>query len=329
MRFSIKNKKIRNFAPVEIFRGGVGAAKKAVRPFAKFMAFVALASCLYSSSVMGASGNDSSLVVPSKYSAIIYDGSAKEVLHECNADKQLYPASMTKLMTLYMLFEALEKGDIKPDADLQVSALAEKQVPSKLGLKEGESIKVEDAIKALIVKSANDVAMVVAENLSDGNAVKFADNMTSKAKKLGMKRTVFKNPSGLPNMEQLSTARDILSLSTALYNDFPQYAHYFAEKTFTYNGTTYRSHNRMIFSYKGMTGLKTGYIRAAGFNLAASAKRGDKEIFAVVFGGKSAARRNIQMKKMLDLGFERANMPKKKRKFTAKAKGKCYNLPRL
>ena len=239
-----------------------------------------------------------------RYASIVVDAETGEVLRSRNADIRRYPASLTKMMTLYMLFEAIDEGRFSLTSKLKVSKRAAGQPPSKLGLGAGSTIEVEDAIKALVVKSANDIAVVVAEALG-GTEVEFARMMTRKAQALGMSRTTFRNASGLPNRKQRSTARDMSFLARALMRDFPHRYHYFDDQRFRYGGRSHRSPNRLLGSYRGMDGIKTGYIRASGFNLAASAERDGRRVIAVVFGGKTARSRNRHMATLLDLGFTR------------------------
>lgn len=241
-----------------------------------------------------------------KSAAVVIDGKTGAVLYQKNMNHRHYPASLTKMMTLYLLFEALDRGDVKLNTRFKVTARAAGQPSSKLGLRKGSRIKVRDAILALVVKSANDVATVVAEGLA-GSEIAFAKRMTAKAKALGMKRTTFRNASGLPNRRQLSTARDIARLARALYLDFPGYYKFFSVTSFRYNGQTIRGHNKFVTSYEGADGLKTGYIRASKFNLAASAKRNGHRLFAVVFGATSPSRRDRQMANLLDGAF--ADLP--------------------
>ena len=234
--------------------------------------------------------------------AVVIDGDTGAVLYQKNMNHRHYPASLTKMMTLYLLFEAIEHGDVALGDSFKVSARAAGQPNSKLGLRKGKRIRVSQAILALIVKSANDVATVVAEGLA-GSEVAFARKMTAKAKTLGMNRTSFRNASGLPNRAQLSTARDMARLARALYLDFPRYYRYFAATSFRYGGKTYRGHNKFVSSYDGADGLKTGYIRASKFNLAASAKHRGRRLFAVVFGARSPDRRDREMANLLDGAF--------------------------
>ena len=234
--------------------------------------------------------------------AVVIDGVTGDVLYQKNLNHRHYPASLTKMMTLYLLFEALQRGEVSLNSKFEVSARAAGQPNAKLGLRKGRHIRVRDAILALVVKSANDVATVVAEGLASSE-VAFAKLMTLKARALGMKRTSFRNASGLPNRRQLSTARDMALLARALYLDFPRYYEFFAVTNFRYGGKTYRSHNKFVSSYDGADGLKTGYIRSSKFNLAASAKRNGQRLFAVVLGASSPDRRDRQMANLLDDAF--------------------------
>lgn len=237
-----------------------------------------------------------------KYAAFAIDVESGSVLHETNADTKNFPASLTKMMTLYLLFEALQDGDVTLQTKMKVSARAAKQQPSKLGLKSGSTITVESAIRALVTKSANDVAVVVAEHLGKSEDA-FAKLMTAKAKALGMKRTLFKNASGLPNSKQVSTARDIATLALALIDDFPQYYHYFSTPSFTYKGRTYENHNSLLEGVEGVDGLKTGYTKASGYNIAISAVRDGRRVIVVVFGGKTAKTRDNQANHILEVAY--------------------------
>lgn len=244
-----------------------------------------------------------------KYASIVVDVETGRVLHETNADTRNYPASLTKIMTLYMLFDALERGEVTLDTRFKVSQRAAGQAPSKLGLKPGQTIRAEDAILALVTKSANDVATVVAEALGE-TEYKFALEMTKRARALGMRRTTFRNASGLPNRRQLSTARDMSVLGRRIMADFPQYYHYFSTTRFKYNGRTYGNHNNLLGHYSGADGIKTGYTRASGFNLVASVERDGRRIIGVVFGGKTSKSRDRHMVSLLDRGFVRvASIP--------------------
>lgn len=237
-----------------------------------------------------------------KYASFVMDAETGKVLHSVNADTKNYPASLTKMMTLFMLFEAIEQKKVTLNTKMRVSRRATWQPPSRLGLKRGSTISVEDAIYALVTKSANDVATVVAEALG-GTEWEFAKDMTKRARQIGMKNTTFKNASGLPNRRQLSTARDMAHLGNELWKRFPQYYGYFKTQKWKYNGRTYGNHNKLMKDYDGMDGIKTGYIRASGFNLVSSVRRGGHRVIGVVFGGKSSKHRNGIMAKILDKSF--------------------------
>ncbi|MFQ5775028.1 MAG: D-alanyl-D-alanine carboxypeptidase family protein [Kiloniellaceae bacterium] len=239
-----------------------------------------------------------------RYASIVVEFETGRVLHRVNADTRNYPASLVKMMTLYLAFEALERGNLTLDQELPVSRRAAGMPASKLGLKAGDTIAVRDVILALVTKSANDAAVVVAEALGT-KETRFARMMTKKARALGMKRTSFRNATGLPNRRQLSTARDMASLARALIRDFPQYYEFFSTTEFTYGGRTYRNHNTLLRKYDGADGLKTGYIRASGFNLAASAVRDGRRLIAVVLGGKSPRSRDRHVASLLDRSFAR------------------------
>lgn len=234
--------------------------------------------------------------------SIVIDADSGAVLHESHADASRYPASLTKMMTLYLLFEAIEQHKMTLDSRMPVSVHAASMPSTNIGLRAGDSISVREAIPALIVRSANDVAAVVAEALGTSET-NFGRMMTEKARKLGMHSTAFRNASGLPNTEQKTTARDMVILSTRLIKDFSKYYHYFSTQSFNYKGTTYKSHNRMVRNTPGVDGLKTGFIRASGFNVATSAKRGNRRVVAVVMGGNTAAARDQHMAQLLDRSF--------------------------
>ncbi|WP_292918094.1 D-alanyl-D-alanine carboxypeptidase family protein [Nitrosomonas sp.] len=234
-----------------------------------------------------------------RYSSIVIDADTGAVLHQDSADAVRYPASLTKMMTLYMLFEAMEQRKMTLDTPMKVSVHAASMPQTNVALRTGDQIKVRDAIPALIVRSANDVAAVVAEALG-GSEANFGRMMTDKARQLGMRSTTFRNASGLPNGEQKTTARDMVTLSTRLMKDFPKYYHYFSTQSFSYKGVTYNSHNRMVRNVPGVDGLKTGFIRASGFNVATSAKRGNRRVVAVVMGGHTAAARDQHMAQLID-----------------------------
>ena len=236
--------------------------------------------------------------------SIVIQYDTGKVLHAVDPDTRLYPASLTKMMTLYLAFEALRRGHLRLDDKLRVSRHAAGMPPSKLGLEEGGAIMVKDAILALITKSANDAAVVMAEALG-GTEHQFAQWMTRKAHALGMNRTSFHNASGLPNSLQLSTARDMATLARALIRDFPEYYRLFATGEFNFRGRKHKNHNRLLKSYRGADGIKTGYIRASGFNLATSAVRSGSRLIAVVLGRKSPRSRNGHAARILDRAFAR------------------------
>ncbi|MBL4667430.1 MAG: D-alanyl-D-alanine carboxypeptidase, partial [Sneathiella sp.] len=238
-----------------------------------------------------------------RYASVVMDSRTGQIIFSRNADKKLYPASLTKIMTLYMTFEALSTGRLTLGQKLKVSARAAGQTPTKLGLKKGSRITVKDAMYGLITKSANDAATVLAEAMAPTEA-EFAQKMTIRARKLGMSRTSFRNASGLPNRRQKSTARDMALLGAAMIHDFPQFYQLMSMQSFNYRGKKYKNHNNLLGKYSGADGIKTGYIRASGFNLVASAKRGSNRLIGVVFGGKSAKSRDRHMKKLLDNGFD-------------------------
>lgn len=241
----------------------------------------------------------SSIVSNPNYAAIVIDGNTGEVLHTANADSLRHPASLTKIMTLYLLFERLESGRIKLGMPLEVSPHAAAQAPSKLGLQPGETISAEDAIKALVTKSANDIAVVVAESLA-GSEDEFARMMTRKARALRMNKTVYKNASGLPDPDQVTTARDQALLGLAIQERFPRYYKYFSTSVFTFRGRSMANHNRLLGRVQGLDGIKTGYTHASGFNLVTSVRRGNRHIVATVLGGSSGAQRDARMRELIE-----------------------------
>jgi D-alanyl-D-alanine carboxypeptidase len=243
-----------------------------------------------------------SLTDPAKDAAIIEDGATGKVLYSRNPNAERHPASLTKMMTLYLLFDALKKGQITMATPMTVSAHAASQRPTKLHLYPGDSIPVEAAIYAIVIRSANDVAVTIAEALG-GTEPHFAEMMTEKARQLGMRNTFFHNASGLPDPLQISTASDLAILGRHLAYDFPQYFHYFASPGFTYRGVTYPTHDNLIGRYEGADGIKTGYTEASGFNLVSSVVRGKTHVIAVVMGGRTARRRDREMMNLLDNAF--------------------------
>lgn len=246
---------------------------------------------------------------PSIAAAIVVDMNSGTILHEQAADAPRHPASLTKMMTLYVLFGYLKAGKLTPSSGLTVTAHAASQAPTKLGLKPGATIKVNDAVKALVTQSANDAAATIAENVS-GSEEAFAKLMTDTARRIGMRNTLFRNASGLPNDEQITTARDMAILSAHLIHDYPDYYAVFGTQYFTFKGRKYRNHNKLLLNYKGTDGIKTGYTRASGYNLAASVHRGDKHLIAVVLGGKTGSQRDTAMRALLDKNFAAASSTK-------------------
>lgn len=245
-----------------------------------------------------------------RYSAIVIDAQTGNVLHAENADDPRYPASLTKMMTLYLTFEALDDGRLTLEQRLPVSAWAQSMSPTKLGLTEGNTVKVEHAILGLVTKSANDAAVVLAEALG-GTESRFAEIMTRKARSLGMNATNFQNASGLPDPGQTTTARDFAKLGLALVRDHPKYYQYFSRRDFAYGGRKLPNHNRLMSRYEGMDGIKTGYIGASGFNLVGSAVRDGKRLMAVVMGGRSPLLRDNRMAELLDDGFEKIGVARR------------------
>ena len=237
-------------------------------------------------------------------SSITIDAKTGAVISASDPDSLRYPASLTKLMTLYITFSALDNGLIKLDDEFPVSRTAANRSPSRLGLRPGEKIKVRDAIMALIVKSANDCATVLAEGLgySEEN---FAKTMTKVAKEIGMKNTTFKNASGLPNRQQKTTARDMAVLGAAMYHHFPHYYKLFSTKKFTYKGRTYYTHNHVLKQFAGADGMKTGYTAAAGYNIITSAERDGNRVISVTMGHKSIKQRDQKVAQMMDKGLKK------------------------
>lgn len=241
-------------------------------------------------------------IIGAQYADIVIDAGTSKVLHATSPDSLRHPASLTKMMTLYLTFQALKSGKLQLHQLLPVSYNAANQAPDKLGLRPGSTISVQDAILSIVTLSANDSAVVLAEALG-GDEARFAREMTDQAKALGMMNTNFANPSGLPNRDQVTTARDMATLGLALIHKFPQYYSYFSRDEFIYAGNRYHNHNHLMDKYPGMDGIKTGYIETSGFNLVASAKRGDIRLVGVVFGGASPNSRNQIMAQLLDAGF--------------------------
>jgi D-alanyl-D-alanine carboxypeptidase len=240
------------------------------------------------------------------YAAIVVDAKNGAVLHAAAPDAPRHPASLTKIMTLYLLFERLESGKISLDTAMEVSQEASIQAPTKLGLRPGDTLKVEDAIKGLVTKSANDASVVIAEALA-GSEEEFARAMTRKARALGMRHTTYRNANGLPNDEQVTTARDQALLGIAIQERFPKYYRYFSLMSFVYHGRSIRNHNRLLGKVEGVDGIKTGYIRDSGFNLVTSVRRGPRHIVAVVLGGRSAGSRDARMRELIASHIDQAS----------------------
>lgn len=240
------------------------------------------------------------------YAAMVIDARSGKVLHSRNADTRLHPASLTKMMTLYIVFEAVENGEISLDTKVRISKHAASEPPSKLGLKAGQRIALRYLIRAAAVKSANDASTALAEAI-EGSEARFARRMNRTAKAMGMTRTTFKNAHGLTESGHLSTARDMTTLGRHLFYDYPEYYNLFSRMTANAGvKTVYHTNRKLLASYRGADGIKTGYTRAAGFNLVASAERGRERIIATVFGGRSTRTRNAKVAELLDLGFKRA-----------------------
>lgn len=240
-----------------------------------------------------------------KYASIVIDAQTGAVLHESHADDRNHPASLTKMMTLFLAFDALDHGRLDLNQRLAVSQHAENQSPSKLGLRAGDSIRVEDAILGLVTKSANDAAVVLAEALG-GSEARFGALMTQRSREIGMTKSVFHNASGLPNPDQWTSARDMAILARALIYNHGKHYHYFSRRSFTYNGHVHQNHNHLMKRYEGMDGIKTGFIQASGFNLTASAVRNNRRLVGVVLGGPSRFWRDDHMADLLDDAFESA-----------------------
>ncbi len=260
---------------------------------------------------------------PDKYAAIVIDANTGKTLFQANATLKRYPASLTKMMTLYMLFEAMHMRRVTPNTPIPISHYAATRPPTKIGFKAGQIISAEVAAKALITKSANDVATAIAEYLG-GNEKKFARMMTAKARKLGMNHTNFANASGLPDTRNYSTARDMATLSLALRKHFPKQYNLFKIKSFTFRGHTINSHNKLIKIMKGVDGIKTGYTQMSGSNLATSMRLEGRSIVAVVMGGKSSTARDEHMASLLNRYLPKASRMKSDEHFMASLH---YNLP--
>jgi len=280
----------------QAYSGGVEVlidtkSRKSSRYFVRFACFAALAAAVVLATPQPAFAN-------AKYAGIVVDAKTGKTLYASSADAPRYPASLTKMMTLYVLFEDMERGRFDEKSQLKVSKNAAAQPPTRIGLRDGQTIRVDSAIRALAVKSANDVAVVVAENVS-GSVSAFASRMTHTARAIGMKKTTFSNPSGLPDARQKTTARDMALLGRALQDRFPQYYGYFSTRDFSWGKKKYRNTNRLLGAVRGVDGIKTGYTHASGYNLVTSVDRDGRKIVAVVMGGRTGKSRNAQMKKLI------------------------------
>lgn len=256
--------------------------------------------------------------------SIVIDANTGRILQASAADERRYPASLTKMMTIYLVFEHLKNRRLKTSTLIQFSRNAAQQPPSKLGLKPGQSITVANALRALVTKSANDVATAVAEHIA-GSESSFAEQMTAKARALGMRRTVFRNASGLPDAAQYTTARDMATLGLALQNDFPKRYRLFSTRRFVYAGRRYTNHNRLLGRLRGTDGIKTGYTRASGFNITTNVRRDGKHLIGVVIGRRTGRIRDAHMRRLLTRALPRASATRKRRR----AKPQLIARPRL
>lgn len=259
----------------------------------------AAACCLVATVLLTIFAAGPALARQSHWASIVIDANSGEVLQSSNADRPHYPASLTKMMTLYLLFEQIEAGKFSLKSPLTVSAYAARQPPTRLGVKPGETIPVEAAIMSLITRSANDVSVVIAENIA-GDVDSFARRMTAKARQIGMTHALFRNPNGLPNPEQVTTARDMAILGRSLFERFPKFSHFFARTSFTYRGHVIRNHNKLLGRVDGVDGIKTGYTRASGFNLVTSMHRNGRHMIAAVLGGPTGPSRDARMRELVN-----------------------------
>jgi len=253
-----------------------------------------------------------------RYAHIVIDANSGKVLDSQNADQLKYPASLTKMMTLYLTFEALHKGRIAWDQRITMSKNGAATIPSKLYVRAGTTFTVREAVYGMIVKSANDLAEGMGDHLG-GSEARFADMMTRKARQLGMTKTVFRNASGLPNKSQVTTARDMAKLGLALQRDFPREYKMFSATSFSFRGKTIRGHNRLLTRYKGVDGIKTGYTNASGFNIVSAVNHNGRSVVAVVLGGQSAQRRDNQVVALLDRTLPKASRTRNTEQLVASA----------
>jgi len=288
---------------------GISSAGK-FRAHSGYDKHIAIIMVLMLSLFLLASANRPALARPA-FSAITVDASTGKIIYSKNIDSKRYPASLTKVMTLYLMFQEIEAGRMSFSTPMKVSKLAAAQQPSKLGLRVGSTITARDAMFALITKSANDAAMVVAEHIG-GSKNGFAERMTRQARAMGMTRTKFTNPNGLPDKRQVTTARDMATLGLRIQRDFPKYYKHFATRSFKYGKRKYRNHNRLLGKLKGVDGIKTGYTRASGFNLLSSRTLGTRSLVAVVIGGRSGRSRNAFMTKILKRDLRKASRGSRK-----------------
>jgi D-alanyl-D-alanine carboxypeptidase len=265
---------------------------------------------------------------PQRYAAIVVDGKTGKTLFEVNSTAQRYPASLTKMMTLYLLFEALESGRVSKETQIPVSDHAASQPPTKMRFRRGETIDVDSAIRAMVVKSANDVAVAVGEYLG-GSEDQFAAMMTAKARQLGMTSTNFRNACGLPDDGQVTTARDMAVLGMALRNRFPQHFHYFSESDFMFRGRLVRGHNDMLGRVRGVDGIKTGYIRASGYNIVTSYNADGRQLIVVVMGAESARQRNDHVEALIQRSLTPTSADAKTRLMYAGQQQTASPLPGL
>jgi D-alanyl-D-alanine carboxypeptidase len=309
-----------------------GSAQRSSAPFLK-------AACRFAVVSLVASFTFVAPAMAAKYAGIVVDAKTGKVLYSEDADSLRYPASLTKMMTLYLTFEALEAGKISKSTKVPFSKHASAEPPSKLGVRSGQSITVEQAIQALVTRSANDAATALGEFLG-GSEERFARIMTNKARALGMTRTTYRNAHGLPNEQQMTTARDQARLGIALRQHFPQYYSYFSTRSFKFGKQVIGNHNRLLGNVRGVDGIKTGYTRAAGYNLVTSAQADGRSIVGVVMGGKSGGSRDAQMRALVakympaasrrgggNLVAETADAPTMEVTATAVATGGSFNLP--
>lgn len=280
-------------------RSQVDGLKTAIRKLTKLIVLVAMGASLSLTHAAGADANP-------KYAGFVIDANNGQVLYSENADAPRYPASLTKMMTLYMTFDALKSGRVSLGNRMPVSAYAAGRPPSKLGLKPGSTLTVEEGIYALVTKSANDAAVVMAEFLA-GSESTFAEQMTAKARRIGMRATTFRNANGLPDNGQRTTARDMATLGIALREHFPEYYKYFSTRSYSFRGRRLGNHNRVLGRFQGTDGIKTGYINASGFNLVSSVARDGKRLVAVVMGGRSGRSRDDHMVELLNRYFPKAS----------------------